>query len=963
MALFNLQRNEFKQNREESFRNKIDVESNLAKLDDEIKAIKGELTAIEYNLNLKRSELNTQTEKIYSIQNQLSVSEERKNSLLKNIERLRQELDELSSQLRQNEELITKGSISTYNLQEAINNGETGRNTLVDQISDFKRQLEEKRSFLKNRSERLLEKFREINIHETELSNIEKSLSGKTISINKLNERIQQLTGNIAKTVGFLEELNLEKSETENKLQEAELIYSRKQKERDELEREIDSLKLKELEEKSLLNSIKDKITFFRNLIDNLEGFSKGTKALIADNNWYKGDRTLLANIGSSIEKYRFAVEAALKSNLNNILVESLDDLKKGIEYLNKNETGKASFYVIGFKPGAKRSFFEKLADRKIKNKIRKLEKEKSFLGWAKDFIETENKWRPYFENLLGKTVVVRTLEDAFELSSKYGIFNFASLNGDYLDCNGIVEAGSPPKLDDTLFGRRQLLNNLTSEFPKQEKLLEKLRKEIEEKAELLNDIDLKGLSDKGRLLVNDLASVEKQVAQIEYEKNKAAEEIEKSRKELQDSAREFNALDNQKIKISELLRIGLEEKIKADEETSRFESEFSQIEQEHSGLNTKFNELNIELERLAGEKRNIENSIKRAAESIDQISKSVEKRDFDISSSLDEISKLDLLITEKSAELNTQQEKRAYILKEVDEIDEGYNQLRNIISEKEGAQNKLRVERDNISENIHSFDIKINELGMKVANLNENIRENYSITLELKSFSDLETFNFSQRTEHVHNLKQQIRNLGPINLLAYSEYEEEKQRYEFLNKQRIDLIDSEKDIAKTIEEINQTAQTLFLDTFEKIREYFITIFRGLFNPGDEADLRLEENADPLEAKIEIIAKPKGKRPTSIELLSGGEKTLTAIALLFAIYLVKPSPFCILDEIDAPLDDANIDRFTKILHDFSKETQFIVVTHNKRTMEAADTLYGVTMQEEGVSKLVGVRFNEDFNLA
>jgi chromosome segregation protein len=247
------------------------------------------------------------------------------------------------------------------------------------------------------------------------------------------------------------------------------------------------------------------------------------------------------------------------------------------------------------------------------------------------------------------------------------------------------------------------------------------------------------------------------------------------------------------------------------------------------------------------------------------------------------------------------------------------------------------------------------------IKNLLDNIKENYSLTLELKNFEDIETFEFERTTEELHSLKQQVRNLGPINLLAYSEYEEEKERFDFLNRQRNDLLESEKDIVKTIGEINSTAQSLFIDTFEKIRGHFINIFRGLFNPGDEADLKLEENVDPLEAKIEIIAKPKGKRPTSIELLSGGEKTLTAIALLFAIYLVKPSPFCILDEIDAPLDDANIDRFTKIIKDFSNDTQFIVVTHNKRTMEAADTLYGVTMQEEGVSKLVSVRFNEDFN--
>ena len=263
----------------------------------------------------------------------------------------------------------------------------------------------------------------------------------------------------------------------------------------------------------------------------------------------------------------------------------------------------------------------------------------------------------------------------------------------------------------------------------------------------------------------------------------------------------------------------------------------------------------------------------------------------------------------------------------------------------------------------MHACDIKINELMIKTNNLREQIQENYSLTLELKEFDDLEVFDFKEKSDEVHRLKEQIKNLGPINLLAYSEFEEERQRFEFLTNQRDDLIESEKDIVKTIEEINTTAQQLFKETFDKIRENFINIFRGLFNPGDEADLRIEEDGDLLEAKIEIIAKPKGKRPTSIDLLSGGEKTLTAIALLFAIYLVKPSPFCILDEIDAPLDDANIDRFTKIIKDFSINTQFIVVTHNKRTMESADTMYGVTMQEEGVSKLVGVRFNEDLNFA
>jgi chromosome segregation protein len=179
----------------------------------------------------------------------------------------------------------------------------------------------------------------------------------------------------------------------------------------------------------------------------------------------------------------------------------------------------------------------------------------------------------------------------------------------------------------------------------------------------------------------------------------------------------------------------------------------------------------------------------------------------------------------------------------------------------------------------------------------------------------------------------------------------------EFLQNQFKDLQESERTLRQTIQEINQTAQKQFYDVFERIRTNFIHIFKTLFNEGDEADLQIEEG-DPLEAPIKIIAKPRGKRPASIEMLSGGEKTLTAIALLFAIYLVKPSPFCILDEVDAPLDDANIGRYLKLIRSFSDATQFIMITHNKLTMEAADTLYGVTMQEEGVSKLVSVQFSQ-----
>lgn len=961
LALFNIQKTELKENKEANFTKKIAIESDLAKLNDEIQEIKQSLTEIESQLKNKRAEVTAQTERIYNSQKHISVAEERKASLQRNIERYKQELEELNYQLKEAEEMITEGSENINELSSRITSKEEDKKATSDKVEKFKVELEEKRNSLKAQSELLLDKFKEITNKENDLSNIEKSLESRNQSISKLNQRIQSLTNNIAKTVGYLSELEEEKSDIDKRIAEAESIYLQKQKEKENLEKELNSLKEKELEFKSIINGLKDKISLIQNLIDNLEGVSKGAKALLESSDWAKGNKTLLAHIGNSSEEYRFAVEASLKNNLNDILIETIDDLKNGIDFLKNSQIGKASFYVYGFDDHHQRSFFEKIQTWLINNKIKRINKEKGFIGWVFDFVQTDNQWKPFFKKLLDKTVIVDSLETAFKLSHKYGEFNFSTLDGDFVNRSGSIEAGSTPRPDDSLFGRKQFLEKLKDEFPKKEKEIEEIRNEIDALENKINGIDLKVLSDRGKLLVNDLANVEKQIAQFEFEKNKAKDEIEKTRLEINELASESNKLDNERQNLNSLLQIQKEERAKAEDSQKIFEEEFKRFEEEYNLLVANQNQINLELERLNGEKKNTENVVKRAQDSIETIQKSITKREYDISTSNEEMQSLENVIDENKLELDNLTQGKERLLEEEKEIDIKYREVRKQNSEKEERQNLLRKEREVISDDIHGSDIKLSEINMKTSNLQDNIRENYSITIELKSFDDLNTFDFSQRTEEVHSLKQQIKNLGPINLLAYSEFEEEKQRLEFLSKQRNDLLESEKDVIKTIEEINNTAQTQFLETFEKIRNNFTNIFRGLFNPGDEADLKLEENVDPLEGKIEIIAKPKGKRPTSIELLSGGEKTLTAIALLFSIYLVKPSPFCILDEIDAPLDDANIDRFTKIIRDFSKDTQFIVVTHNKRTMEAADTLYGVTMQEEGVSKLVSVRFNEDFN--
>ena len=963
LALFNQEKNSSREKKEENLSAKIRIESKLFESEDRMKDVKAHLAEAEAKLRLKRDEVTQQREKIFNLQRQISVTEEKRKSLEENVVRYKQELEELKTRLEKSGKTIEESSAVIVKIQNEINLKNANVNNFEDEVKELKIKLDAKRGEVKAHNQILVEQVKDIANKENELANLEKQIELKNDTINKANKKIETLTSNIAKTVGFIGELNDEKTKTETELADSEKEYLRQQKEKEDLEKELSGLKEKEFDLKTVINGLIDKIGFIQTLIDNLEDISNGAKALLENKEWTQNGSTLLAYAGNTSDEYKFAIEAALKNSLNNVLVDSFDELKRAIKYLKENNIGKAGFYLTENGTSEKTGFLESLQNYFVKRSGKKLSKENGFICWAKDVVKTEKKWESFFNKILIRTAIVDSLDSAFVLSQKYKTFNFSTPEGDYLESSGIIEGGSLSKGSTSLFGRKQYLDKIKTELPEREKELEKLQEGIKEIEDKIDSIDLKVLSEEGRMLVNDLANIEKQIAQFEFEKKKSSDEIEKIRQDMHEFAAESNGIDNERIVMSEDLSY-LKEKMEENEKRREIvDNEFKSIEEEFNLAVTGLNNLNLEIERLLGEKRNTENTIERAKENIETINNTIEKRENDIGSFSKEATSLTVEISSGESAKAELEEVKKQLLVEEETIEVEYNEIKIKISNIEGEQNNLRKEREEILDAIHSYEMKLNELGIKIGNLKDHIKESYSLTLEEKIFEDLDTFDFALRTEEVNTLKTQIKNLGPINLLAYSEFEEEKERFDFLSKQRDDLLQSETDIVKTIEEINITAQSLFMETFDKIRDNFIRVFRSLFNPGDEADLRLEDNVDPLEAKIEIIAKPKGKRPTSIELLSGGEKTLTAIALLFSIYLVKPSPFCVLDEIDAPLDDANIDRFTKIIKDFSKDTQFVVVTHNKRTMEAADTLYGVTMQEEGISKLVAVRFNEDLMVA
>jgi chromosome segregation protein len=459
--------------------------------------------------------------------------------------------------------------------------------------------------------------------------------------------------------------------------------------------------------------------------------------------------------------------------------------------------------------------------------------------------------------------------------------------------------------------------------------------------------------------LEKEMSGVEMQMAQLQFEKKRAGDIITKNKEEIvaldaevADLSREIAAGDPSLVALRE-------EKTEVERNVGALSNEIEALERDYADRSRIVSDLEITIVKVKGELQNARNGLQRAESTMADIGEKVRRLDEDIEQARRDIALAQRTLQENAALLDQLHDGLASLQARRSEVEIESGRMRDDMHQIELRIRDGRRHHDDSLKATHELELKIADLKAKAEHIKARAFEEFELTIELKTYPEDEFVDFAALREEIQRFRDKVKSLGNINFAAFEEYNTEKQRLEFLTNQRTDLIEAEKTLLATIDEINTTAQNKFMQTFELIRANFSDIFKSLFDPGDEADLKLEEGIDPLEANIDIVAKPRGKRPTSISLLSGGEKTLTAIALLFAIYLVKPSPFCILDEVDAPLDDANIDRFTKLLRKFSNNTQFIVVTHNKRTMEAANALYGVTMEEEGVSKLVTVRFHQD----
>lgn len=921
---------------------KIDVE--LSQEETLLDVLRTEMDELEDRMGELQLAHSDQQVKVHEFERTIATSSERRRSLTSNIDRYEKEKVRLR---QQEEELGRKEEELQLKLGEVRQKSVVAEETYTRkkaELDQFEQQLNDKKAEMKIHQDRVIALLHEVS----ELRNKEGQAKARTDNlrgrIDYTAEENQRSSDDIAKNSELVIHLSAEDRELRRKHAEAEVRVHQMEGRKVELQKELETLRVRDFELRSIIDRKQAKMDFLKGLVENYDGYSEGAQFLIKSGDWKSIVDTTVGEAATVDPRYRVAIESALGEASGYVIVASIDNAYAAIDYLKKHQKGKATFICLDRLP--------KLMDH------RPLFTDPGIVGWASSLVHTEERLRELYRVLLDDTLIVADVGIARQLVGKEKGVRCVTLEGEIVTSKGVLRGGSVRQDEGGHIGGRSQLEEMAEEIRGLEGQRERLLSEVEQKTDEINHIDVKQLLEAAKSLELEMTTVEIRIAQLEFEKKRAHETIERNQTEVQKLQQEIETLLNELSVLGPSIE-GLEgEKAEAERLSGAAASELETMEALWNEYSRVAAEANVHVLNLKGEERSIQQEIDYAGSTLQSIASTFEQRTADIFAARDEFERLGIEMKETEdflasarTELGSLSEKRKVFEKEVTAK---RSQVHDI-------DLKLKDERSRHEGSLkaaHDLEIKIQELTMKAENLKVRAKEEFDLDLQLQTFEDDETFDLHAAREEVRLLKEKIRSLGAVNFAAFDEYKSEKERLDFVNAQRKDLVESEQTLLSTIGEINTTAQHQFLETFGKIRENFISTFKGLFDEGDDCDLRLEDGVDPLEARIEIVAKPRGKRPTSIDLLSGGEKTLTAIALLFAIYLVKPSPFCILDEVDAPLDDSNIDRFTRILRKFSDNTQFIVVTHNKRTMEAANALYGVTMEEEGVSKLVSVRFNE-----
>lgn len=961
-------------------------------LREELKSI--EVGLFIYNINTYKEKLEQLVKDEDIIASQKEAEDSKMEALQASKEELRQVVDDITAQIEnmQNIGFESSNKIEKINSEigisnERIQNNSANKQRLEAEILEVKNRIEELKEEQKQKLEKKTnltsnkEKFeKELAEKETELAELSKKLSAKELEIEgkkqivqdnidkkyelaaeintqdvnyeNLEKRKKQLKNEIDSVISELDSTRYGKNEISKGFYDIEskrnIAVENLEKSVQAKEQNMQKLKQYEEEISKLTYTQRMKQARHQFLIETekeKEGYNKTVKSLLVacdkDSSLNKGIHGVLANLISVEKEYETAIEMCLGQSLQNVVTSTEQDAKKMIEYLRSNSLGRASFLPIASVQG---------------KKLDKLTKMDGVIGIASDLVKCKKDYEQIILSLLGRTVVVEDMDTAIALAKKdkYS-FRIVTLKGDIISSSGSISGGSVQTKTVNILGRSREIEDLEKELKKLEKQIADKTAEKEEYASSIGDS------------IEETAKLEKELQEIEIvyatEKQKMVaveENITRLENRLAKLKEEVTQTEKQKEEnrlLKEQKEAEIQELTQQIEELNKVIEEFALNNKDNQkyidDLNFDITNLKISVTSFDESESSIEEMVERISQDIKNNEQSIENKNQNILAITEENTKLEQTITEYNNQIEQIKQEVTNSGTKVEELkQERIAKNEKLVNTENEIQSQFST-LESLKEQIIKLDVKKTKLEQDLQQVVESLWNEYELTPN-STEEYQKPNNVATAQKQVNSLRNKIKDLGSINIDSIEEYKKTKERYDFMSEQRLDLENTASKLRKIIGDMTTTMQNQFKEKFELINKNFNEVFTELFN-GGKAELILENEENILECGIDIRVQPPGKKLQNMMLLSGGEKAFTAIALLFAILKINPAPFCILDEIEAALDDVNVYRFAEYLKKFCKQTQFLVITHRKGTMEAGDSVYGVTMEENGISKLLSIK--------
>jgi chromosome segregation protein len=896
---------------------------------------------LERKLAEAQKELNGTNQLVHTAEKQLLQFQEKQKNLLQTIDRLDNSIADKGRKRLEQESLSKELSECQTPLEEACASSLDDFERLKEQQAKLNSTIDTNRQALQQERRAMVDlqnALNALNLTRQSLRTRKEHLEG---SITRLDQRKQELEKSIEQAEPerhrTWETIEQKKNFLETLKKEEERLVKLRASIAEQVEKRKEAL----LSLRSEHNNLNNQIILCNSILEKFEGLPEGV-AFLEKRKEGKPGLGCLSDLISVQETDKKAINAALGESLGYYLCRNLDEAKQAVSSLTKADKGKVHFLILDLVNGGNEIEYAMIEGSRR----------------AADLVEAPEELSKALLMLLQQNYIVSDLETAEHLADKHPEALFITEKGEKFTRKGVLFGGSAKGSDSLRLGRKAerdrlqiTMQGIKTTIAKTETSLATLRME-------LGAIDIEQTKLSSASISQEVSVLEKRLARLEAEKRSGTNQIEHTEKET--------------ASLNNTIRSVLDELEKIQPEINRLEEQTDTclkrvnfMQENLSGEEARNRALHSDLHIQQGRYRDAQLDLEKHGFRATACQQAIVTLSDDICAMQHQIAKSEKEIADIKHSISRVADEHEKVLilsatqqQALDELETACRDLQAKNHDTLTNLRDLRRKHDLSMQMLFEFGNRKTKLEQEMAHLQATVMERYGVELDPVPAHMPAGFDPVSSRERLAYLQKQKEQFGGVNELALEEYESEKERFDFMTAQKEDLTSAEKQLRETIEEINRTALEKFRETFDEVRRNFIRIFHDLFDPEDEVDLLIHTDDDPLEAHIRIVARPRGKKPLAIEQLSGGEKALTALSLLFAIYLVKPSPFCILDEVDAPLDDANVGRFIKLLKKFENNTQFIIVTHNKKSMASCQALYGVTMEEEGISKLIPVKIEK-----